>query len=279
MPWRIVDLLRSRRREIGVFKAAPPRPGPMTTIAVLADPPRAGLVGTDLAATSPLTEAEAADCYAATLADALAAADRAGGDLLVNYRPDDLLPDEHRTDTSAAADVRAVAASALDDLDDVRFEPQVGSTVAARAGNTVTHLLREEGADSVGIVEGTAGFLTRPLLDNATMKLRRSETVLGPAPRGRVYYAGFTDAVDFEDAFDPPAVGTLTDRARTAGHDVDFLPFRPAVETGTDLLDALLLIESRLAAERAVPTNTAAFVDRIGLGVSYAGDDPELMRT
>jgi hypothetical protein len=251
----------------------------VTTIAVLADPPRAGLVGTDLAATSPLTEAEAADCYAATLADTVRAASRAGGELLVNYRPDDLLPADHVTDTPAEADVRAVVASTLDSLDDVRFEPQVGSTPSARAGNTVTHLLRDEGVNAAAVVDGTAAFLTRSHLDNASMKLRQSAVVLGPSTRGRVTYAGFTEPIDFEDAFAPPALGTMTDRALDAGHEVDFIPFRPTVRTGADLVDILPLLDARVAAERIVPTETAAFVERMGLGVTYGDDDdPTLVR-
>jgi hypothetical protein len=250
----------------------------MTTIAVMVDPPREGLVATELAATSPLTEAESAECYAAMFRDVLVAVERSGGDLLVNYRPDDLLPDDHVTETPAEAAVRAVAASALEDTGDARFEPQVGSSFDARAGNTVTHLLREEGVASVAVVEPTAPFLTRPLIDNAAMKLRRAETVLGPSTRGRRYYAGFTDPVEFTDAFEPPALETLTDRGRGAGHDVDFLPLQPLVETGNDLFDVLPLVNARVDAERIVPANTAAFFDSVGLRVDRDGPEPRLLR-
>ncbi|MFB6102576.1 MAG: hypothetical protein ABEJ73_08425 [Haloplanus sp.] len=249
----------------------------MTTIAVLAEPPREGLVATDLAATTPLSEAHAAELYAAMLKDVLVAVDRSGGDLLVNYRPDDHLPPEHVTDTASEAEVRALAASTLDDLDGVRFEPQVGSTFDARAGNTVTHLLREEAVNSAAVVEGPAPFLTRPLIDNAAMKLRRSEVVLGTSTRGRTYYAGFTDPVDFTDAFDAPEMETLTTRGRTAGHGVDFLPIQPVVETGADLRDALPVLNARVDAERAVPVHTATAVDRLGLRVAYDEAEPRLV--
>jgi len=250
----------------------------MTTIAVLADPPREGLVATDLAATSPLSEAETAEWYAAVLKDILVAVDRSGGDLLVNYRPDDLLPDEAVTETTSEAAVRAVAASALDDLGDVRFEPQVGSTVSARAGNTVTHLLREEDVVSAAVVDPTVPFLTRAIVDNAAMKLRRSEVVLGTSTRGRVYYAGFTDPVDFTDALAEPALETLTARGRDAGGEVDFLPVQPVVETGDDLLDALPLLNARIDAERAVPVHTATVAADLGLRVTYDGPEPSVVR-
>ena len=249
----------------------------MTTIAVLADPPREGLVATELAATTPLSEAEAAEWYTAVLKDILVAIDRSGGDLLVNYRPDDLLPDDHVTDTASEAAVRAVAASALDDLDDVRFEPQVGSTVAARAGNTVTHLLREEGVVSAAVIEPTNPFLTRTLIDNAAMKLRRSEVVLGASTRGRVYYAGFTEPIDFADAFAEPPLETLTTRGRDAEFDVDFLPVQPVVETGEDLLDALPLLNARVDAERPVPIHTATVAADLGLQVARDGAEPRLV--
>ncbi|MFB6196287.1 MAG: hypothetical protein ABEI80_08950 [Haloplanus sp.] len=250
----------------------------MTTIAVLVDPPREGLVATDLAATSPLGRAEAAECYAAMVRDVLVAIERSGGELLVNYRPDDRLPDEHVTDTAAEAAVRALAASALDDPNAARFEPQVGSTFAARAGNTVTHLLREEGVTSAAVVEGSAAFLTRPLIDNAAMKLRRSAVVLGPSTGGRTYYAGFTDPIDFDGAFATPELETLTARGRDAGHEVDFLPVRPVIETGADLLDVLPLLNARVEAERIVPAHTAAFLDETGLRVAYDEAEPRLIR-
>jgi hypothetical protein len=250
----------------------------MTTIAVLMDPPRPGLVATDLAATSPLTETEAAEWYAAVCKDVLVAVDRSGGDLLVNYRPDGLLPDEHVAGTASEAAVRTVAASALDDLDGVRFEPQVGSSLAARAGNTVTHLLREEEVTSAAVVEPTAPFLTRPVVDNAAMKLRRSEVVLGPSTRGRVYYAGFTEPIDFTDALADPPLGTLTERGRAEGHDVDFLPVQPVVETGADLFDALPLLHARIESERIVPVHTATVVDELGLRVDYDGTEPRVSR-
>lgn len=249
----------------------------MTTIAVLADPPRTGLVATELAATSPLSESEAAQWYEAVLKDILVAVDRSGGDLLVNYRPDDMLPDDHVTETASEAAVRAVAASALDDLDDVRFEPQVGSSVDARAGNTVTHLLREEEVNSAAVVEPTIPFLTRPLIDNAAMKLRRSGVVLGTSTRGRAYYAGFTQPIDFTDAFADPALETLTARGRDVGEEVDFLPVQPVVETGADLLDALPILNARVGAERAVPVHTATVVDELGLRVARDDDEPRLV--
>jgi len=250
----------------------------MTTIAVMADPPREGLVATDLAATSPLTEAEAAELYAAMLKDVFVAVTRSGGDLLVNYRPDDLLPAEHVTDTPAEAELRALVAAALDDPGDARLEPQVGSTFDARAGNTVTHLLREEGVNSAAVVEGSAPFLTRPLVDNAAMKLRRSEVVLGASTRGRAYYAGFTEPVDFADTFTAPELETLTARGRDAGHEVDFIPIQPVVETGDDLVDALPLLNARVDAERAVPVHTATVADELGLRVAYDEAEPRVVR-
>jgi glycosyltransferase A (GT-A) superfamily protein (DUF2064 family) len=254
----------------------------MTTVALLADPPRPGLVLTDLVASSPLSREGAADLHAAMVVDAVTAIENSGGDLLVNYRPDEALPAEHRRgDGSAAAELRELVAGALDadpgDSDGVRFERQVGETFAGRVGNTVTHLLETEGVDSVGVVEPTAALLTRPLIDGAAMKLRRSEVVLGPAPGGRVHYAAFTDTIDFEGAYAAPAIETLTDRAREARHDVDFLEMLPVVGTGEDLVTVLSVLGARRRAGRAVPEHTIACLDDLGVGVVADGDTPELV--
>ncbi|WP_380681668.1 hypothetical protein [Salinigranum sp. GCM10025319] len=244
----------------------------MTVVAVLCDPPRPGLVLPDLVDGGPLTETEAADLYAAMLKDTFLAVDRSGGDLLVNYRPEELLPEAYRRDgeeggeaVSAEAAVRALAADALDDLDDVRFEVQVGSSYAARAGNTATHLLREEGVDSVATVRGTAPFLTRTAIDSAAMKLRSTPVVLGPAPEGRVFYAAFTEPIDFADAFSSPEVATLAARGDAADLDVDFLPMQPVLRTVEDLDTVVPLLEARRDAGRIVPRWTAPLVAELGL--------------
>jgi glycosyltransferase A (GT-A) superfamily protein (DUF2064 family) len=240
----------------------------MTTIAVLVDPPREGLVFDRLAATSPLTEAECADLYAAAVKDVCRAATESGGDLLVNYRGDEALPERFRGG-DAEAELRAV----VDDVDDeARFEVQVGETFAGRAGNTATHLLDKEGVQSVAVTTPAAAFLTRQHVDEAAMKLRRSEVVLGPAPKSRVYYASFREPVDFADAYAPPALSTLTDRALDAGLAVDFLPQLPVLETGEDLADALVSIRARRRADRIVPVHLADALDGLGLVVDAEGE-------
>ena len=239
----------------------------MTVVAVLADPPRPGLAVPDLAAATPLSPDGAADLYAATLKDTFRAVERSGGDLLVNYRPDDLLPDEYVTETTSEAALRALAGEALDDVTDARFEPQVGSTPSARAGNTATHLLREEGVRSVAVTRGTAPLLTRPTVDSAAMKLRANETVLGPTTGGRTYYAGFTAPVDFADALGDAELETLVDRATDAGNGVEFLPLQATVETASDLRHLLPLLWSRIEAERVVPEHTATVVHDLGVRV------------
>ena len=253
----------------------------MTVVAVLADPPRPGLAAGRIADSSPLSSAEAASLAAAMLKDTLRAVEASGGDLLVNYRPDDLLPDRHvDPDESAAAALRSLADDALDDPDAARFEVQVGSTRSARAGNTVTHLLEEEGVQSAAVVRGDAPLVRRSTIDSAAMNLRTNEVVLGPSTDGRVYYAGFTAPIDFEAAFAAPEVETLVDGANDAGHDTAFLPMQPTVRTGADLATLVSAIRARWQAGRVVPEHTAEFVVETGLAVvgDGAGGAPTLVR-
>lgn len=244
----------------------------MTTVAVLADPPRAGFVLADLVSSAPIDAGEAADLYAAMLADVCRAVESSGADLLVNYRDDADLPDEFAGEQEAEAEVRAAVRPALEDPDAARFEVQVGSTYAGRVGNTVTHLLEQESVNTAAVVEPSAVFITRQQIDNAAMKLRRNDVVLGPAPGGRVYYAGFGESVDFEDAFTPPAVETLTDRGADAGHEVDFLPMQPTLETGADLPSVLSLLHARERAEHTIPAATVEQLSDLGL-VLDSGDE------
>ena len=253
----------------------------MTTVAVLADPPREGLVLPMIAERTPLSAADAADLYAAALADVLGAIEASGGDLLVNYRPEESIPDEHATGENtedAEAEIRAVAEGGLEAPDEARYEVQVGETFAGRAGNTATHLFEEEEVASVAIVPGSAAFLTRTAVDSAAMKLRGSEVVLGPGDGGDLYYAGFKREIDFADAYRPPAVETITGRALVADSEVDFLPMAPTIETPSGLASAVALCRARSRAGRIVPARTAARIEEFGLALEAREGRRELVR-
>lgn len=251
----------------------------MTVVAVMVDPPRPGLALSELAGTSPLTDAEAAELYAAMLKDTFIAIEGSGGELLVNYRPDELLPDAHRTDTDPQAQLRALAADALEDVSDVRFEPQVGSNLSARAGNTITHLLREEGADSAAIMPGTAPLVTRATIDTAAASLRRASVVLGPSADGLVHYAGFTDpGIDFTDAIAGTVLSRLARRAADADLETAFIEYSPVVERGADLRTLLALLEAREIAGKSLPAFTTARIEEIGLAVEDS-DESRIVRT
>lgn len=250
----------------------------MTTVAVLVDPPRPEVALPRLADRTPLSPDERADLYAAAATDVLRAVADSGGDLLVNYRPDDLLPAAARRERSAEAAVRDLVREALGDADAVRMEEQVGSSHAARAGNTATHLVEREGASAVVLAEATAPLLSRARVDGAGMKLRRSGAVLGPAEAGRVYLAAFVEPVDFADAYAVPAVETLTDRARQAGLAVDFLRTLPTVETASGLAGVVAQVRARGRAGRSVPEATAAAVEELGLAVVEGDGEPRVVR-
>jgi hypothetical protein len=262
----------------------------MTTVAVLADPPRPGLVHERLVETTPLTPEEARDLYAAGFRDVCRAVATSGGDLLVNYRADEDLPgtggdveSDDGTSDEESGDSEAELRAALEpvselDAADVRFEVQVGETFAGRAGNTATHLLENEGVTSVAVVEPSATFLTRQRIDEAAMKLRQREVVLGPAPGGRVFYAGFREPVDFGDTYAPPALETLTLRGVDAGLDVDYLASAPVLETGADLADVVTQVRSRRAAGRNVPVHTAEVLASLDIRVEPEGDGLRVVR-
>ncbi len=242
----------------------------MTVHALLVDPPRPGLALPGLVDAGPLDDDAAATLAGAMVRDAAVAATESGGDLLVNYPPAAQLPAANRA--GPEAELRELLEGALSDPDDVRFEVQVGDSFAARAGNAVAHLLREEDADSVAVLDGRAPTLSRTALDSAAMKLRRSEAVVGPAPGGRVAYLGLTEPIDFEGAWTPPELRTVVDRAVDAGHDVDFLPMHPRVDGPGGLASLVALVEARRAAGRLVPRHTAAAIESLGLRVVAEGD-------
>ena len=252
----------------------------MTVVAVPAKPPRPGVVLPRLVETTPLSATAAASLYEATLSDAVRAVATSGGDLLVNYLPAESLP-EVETDAEDAEDpetaVRSLVEAALADLEgdphagEPRYEPQVGSTAAARVGNTVTHLLEKEGVGSAAVLWPTAPLAGRTAVDGAAMKLRDATTVLGPTATGDVYYAGFTEPVDFEGALAASAVETLADRTADAGGQADFLDVVPSVATPSGLATTVALVRARERAGRRVPSYTAAAVAALGLRTRETG--------
>lgn len=239
----------------------------MTTIAVLADPPHPDTALPELVADSPLSAEAAASLYAALLRDTALAAERSGGELLVNYRPAEALG----LDVDSEARLRSVLEGVID-AEEVRFEVQVGETFAGRAGNTATHLLETEGVGSVGITRPEAALLARTDIDSAAMKLRSTPVVLGPAPGGRVTYAAFAEPIDFGDCYAPPAVETLTDRALDVGLEVGFLESKPYLRTPADLADLLIDVRTRRKADALVPPHLAEWVADCDLAVLADGD-------
>lgn len=248
----------------------------MTVVALLSEPPAVGC--SSLADTTPLDRAEATELYTALLADSMTAVEESGGELLVNYRvpdgdavdSDETTPEADEPGIDAADDeieaaLRDLADAALSEPDSARFEVQVGSSPAARIGNTISHLLETEGATSAAVLRPEAPFVRRTMVDAAAMKLRRNEVVLGPAPGGRIYFAGFTEPIDFENALSPPPIETLATRGAEAGYAVEFEAFQPLLGTESDFATILPLLDARRTAGVPIPTATAAVLDDFDL--------------
>lgn len=250
-------------------------------VVVPVDPPREGFVLSSLVKETPVSRSEAARLYEAACGDVLRAADASGGDPLVNYRDEETLPEafaettgDGEGDVDPEAEARAIAVDALGSTDDLRFERQVGSTRAARVGNTVTHLLEREGATSVGVLDPTAALVARSDIDGAAMSIRRNDVVLGPAPGGRTYFACFSEPIDFTDAFATPELSALARRGQEKGFGVGFAPMLPTLASETDLCSTIAGIDARRAAGRPIPEATTAVIEDLGLAVEDDDGSP-----
>lgn len=237
----------------------------MTTVAVLADPPVEGAVLSSLTH-EPLSATEAVQLYSALLADVCETVQHGEGELLVNYRP----ADQSGVENPERA-LRTLLDDELPEPAAARYEPQVGESYSGRVGNTLTHLIEEEAEQTVAVVEPTAALFRREHLGTAMMKLRSSEVILGPTPTGEVYFAGFTETIDFEEVYTTPALETFIDRAVDVDHAVDFLPTTPTVTDEETLKMMVTHVRARLAAERLVPARTAARITEWGLRVDETG--------
>jgi hypothetical protein len=230
----------------------------MATVVVRADRPVEGDALVGLAAATPLTEAETATLYRSALADVASVVEQTGASLLVTH-PEDQPDDEDR--------LRDIVEPVLDAPEDARFEPQVGSSPAARMGNTVTHLLETEGESSVGVLDPTAVLLTRSSIDGAAMTLRRDAVVVGPATAGGAYYAGFTEPIDFASLDRPMAVEALVAAADDAGLSANVLDPSPTLSSLSGLRTAVPILRARRQAGLPVPERTTAALEELDLRV------------
>jgi len=250
----------------------------VTVAVALVDPPREGLVCADLVERTALSPADGVALYEGMLADFFATMAETNVDLLVNYPTPDLLPDEF-AEGDAQAEIEAVAARVLDDeaMADVRYEVQVGSSRAARIGNAITHLLRDENQTSAALIDHRVPLLERSVVDETAIKLRRSETVVGPAADGAVYIAGFKEPIDFTDLFDDQPIESIVERTVADGNGADFVRRREIPTNPRDLRTVVSLVRARRTAERWVPPHTTRVIEDLDLrvtdGALTVGDD------
>ncbi|MDZ7850608.1 MAG: DUF2064 domain-containing protein [Halodesulfurarchaeum sp.] len=178
-------------------------------------------------------------------------------DILVNYPTQGDLPSDVE-DVDPKAELRQIAARAMepDRFEAVRFEPQVGSDFSAKAGNAITHLVRDEDIQSAAVLRPCVPRLTRSVIDEAALKLRRADVVIGPACRGQVYYAGFSDLIDFEGVFGTRPVEEITRRAVEEGLAVDFQRSRELLWEPEDLVGVLSRLNADTLAGKPVPEHT-----------------------
>ncbi len=228
----------------------------MTTIAVLAEPPVEECVPTVLPDSEPAAQVA---LYRAMVADVCDAIQHGEGNLLVNYRQPDAVPDGVDPEQL----LRELLDEELSEPEAVRYEPQVGESYSGRIGNTLTHLLDTEKKPTVAVTEPTAIFMRREHIGAAAMQLRSSDVVLGPAPGGRLYFAAFREPIDFKDAFAPPAVETVTERATSGGLDVSFLAMTPLLAETEDIETAVSYLRARKSAGRLVPQRTTACLEAL----------------
>lgn len=242
----------------------------MTNLVVIADPPVEG--GGDceeIVARTPLTVEDGVALYRAVLKDVFEALAESNVDVIVNYPNEEDLPPSADLEGSPEAVLRALVGSVVepDRLDDFRFEVQVGSTFSAKAGNAITHLLEQEERASASVLRPCTPRIVRSIVDEAAIKLRRAEVVLGPAGDGEVYFAGFTRPIDFTDVFEENPIEEIAGRAGEAGLSVDFVRHREVLKTPRDFRSVLTRLRADRLAGKPVPRHLWTFIEDRTLSV------------
>lgn len=249
-------------------------------VAVLIDPPRPGISLPGLEDGTPLDASERVELYTAAATDLLVAVAESDAELLVNYRPDELLPPAALREQSAESAVRDIIRDAVGENEGeaVPLDVQVGASRRKRAANAAVELFDREDVSNVVVVRASAPMLSARHVDAAVEMLEDSPVVLGPAGDGRVYLAAFAEPVDFTGAYEPPEVGTLTERAVEAGLDVGFAETMPTLASPSGLAGVVGQLHARRHAGRPYPEATASVVDDLGLEVVARNDGRRVVR-
>lgn len=249
-------------------------------VAVLIDPPRPGISLPGLERGTPLDASERVDLYTAAATDLLVAVAESDAELLVSYRPDELLPPAALREQSAESAVRDVIRDAVGEGEGepVPLDVQVGSSRGKRAANAAVELFDREDVSNVLIARASAPLLSASRVDAAVEMLDDSPVVLGPAGDGRVYLAAFAEPIDFAGAYEPPEIGTLTARAVDADLDVGFAETLPTLASPSGLAGVVGQVRARRHAGLPYPERTAEVVDDLGLEVVEDDDGQRLVR-
>jgi hypothetical protein len=238
----------------------------MTTVSVIVEEPdRSSLV--DRLAGSVLDRRDAVQLYEAMTADVCRAIERSGADGVLA-----VLGDEENVPNGLATRM----ADVLEEPDAVEVVSREATDHSEALAGEVLRL-HEEGVTSAAVVEPSTPFLARKDVDSASMKLRSSEVVLGPAPGGRVHFAGFAEPIDLGDRFSPPAIERLAELTEE-GYGVDFLAMLPLLESERDLPTVIAHLRARVAAGRFVPQETAVTVADLELAVRDDGGELRVVR-
>lgn len=241
----------------------------MTVVVLMADAPVEGVACRQLVEETPLSESDGVELYRAVLTDIFGTLAESTVDVLVNFPAPDDIPEGVTLDEQPEATLRALAGTVVDPerLDDFRFEVQVGSNFSAKAGNAITHLLRDEEYHSAAVLRPCVPRLVRSVVDEAAIKLRRNDVVLGAAGDGELYYAGFTDLIDFTDVFEENAVEEVSGRAGEEGLTVDFARDMDVLHSARDLRTIVTRLRAEVLAGKAVPEHLWTFIEETGLRV------------
>lgn len=248
----------------------------MTQVVLIADPPVEGVACRQIVEETQLSPGDGEALYRAVLKDVFTALGNSSIDVLVNYPAPDDIPEDVESDMDPEAELRGIAGTVLDaeQLREWRFEIQVGSNFSAKAGNAITHLLRDEEQHSAAVFRPCVPRLERGVVDEAAIKLRRNEAVLGPTGDGDIYFAGFREPIDFEDVFEDNALEEAALRAGEEGLGVDFAQYREVLHSARAFRSVVSRLRAAVAAGNPVPEHLWEFIAE--RGISASGGELEL---
>ena len=244
----------------------------MTAI-VVALPPRSIAKTTDtIVDETPLSREQTTAILDGVVQDGLRAAHESGGPLSIWI-------DESTRTVSEWNDPRGHARNLIEGaLPSDAPMPEIDTESPTEYAAIAAAIERTNEASGAVLIPGTP-FVQRRHIDEAAMRLRQTDVVLGPATAGTWYLFGHREEVEFSYPEDSYLSSTIARQATASDYSMNLLRTLPGIWDGNSLADAVTTLTIADYADLSVGPFTRAWLEQHSIQTVNTAEGPRIRET